>query len=399
MRNKSFSLNRKFFVLPGLALLLSPVQVFSQSSSAPVSPVNVSNPTTVVGNGTPNSCTEDAFSKAIAKAGTITFNCGSSPYTLTLTSEKTISSDTVIDGGNLVTLSGGNNVRILSIKGYYDHSTPSLTVQNLTFANGHTTDTQNTTSTAQGGAAIYRLGGTLNVINSNFLNNVAPLTGQDVAGGAISSIGGGTTTISGSDFEGNQASDGGAIGSLGSPLTIVNSTISNNTATGNGGNPGNGGNGGGIYIDGVNSYVGMAVSLSNVKVTKNKANAYGGGLFRVAYNGEPTTIDQSLFDSNSIPNQDVSMAGGLYLQGTSITMTNSTVSNNSANVAGGMYVGPGSTLSMTNDNITQNLAYIVGGGLFVDNSVSSGGALSLTIANNQANVAAPNLVNNSSLPF
>jgi len=237
------------------------------------------------------------------------------------------------------------------------------------------------------------------VVNSKFRNNVGPATGQDVAGGAIYSVGGGTTSIAGSDFEGNQASNGGAIGSLGSALTITNSTISGNTATGNGGNPGNGGNGGGICIDGVNSYFGMAVSLSGVKIANNKGNAYGGGIFRTAYNSETTTIDQSLFDSNSIPNQSPSMAGGLYLQGTSISMTNSTVSNNSANVAGGMYVGPGSTLSLSNDGVTQNTAYIVGGGLFVDNNVSASGTLSLTIANNQASAAFPDLANNSSLPF
>jgi hypothetical protein len=382
--NKS-PLNRQLALLPLLTLLLNSGQVFAQTS-----------PTTVVGNGTPGSCTEDAFTNAIAKGGNITFSCGSSPYTLVLTSEKTIASDTVIDGGNLVTLSGGNNTRILSIKSYYDHSTPSLTVQNLTLTNGHTTDVTNTTSTDQGGAAIYRLGGTLTVKHSKFLNNVGPATGQDVAGGAIYSKGGGATTISDSDFEGNQASNGGAIGSLGSALTITNSTISGNTATGNGGNPGNGGNGGGICIDGVNTYFGVAVSLSGVQVVNNKGNAYGGGIFRIAYNGEPTTIDQSSFNSNSIPNQSPSMGGGLYLQGTSISMTNSTVSKDSANVAGGMYVGSGSTLSLSNDDITQNTAYVVGGGLFVDNNVNSSGTLSVTIDNNQANTASPDLANNSS---
>jgi len=376
--NKFLSLNRQLVLLPWLTLLLS---------SGPALAI-------AVGNGTPDSCTDDAFTNAVAQGGTITFNCGSSPYTLTVNSEKTISSDTIIDGGNLVTLSGGNSHRILSIKSYYDHNDPSLTVQNLTFANG------NSSSVNDSGGAIYRLGGTLSVINSKFFNNVGPVTGQDVAGGAIYSVGGGTTSIDGSDFEGNQASNGGAIGNLGSALTITNSTISGNTATGNGGNPGNGGNGGGIYIDGVNSYFGVAVNLSGVQVTNNKGNAYGGGIFRVAYNGEPTTIDQCSFTGNSIPNQSPSLAGGLYLQGTSISMTNSTVSNNSANVAGGMYVGPYSTLSLSNDDITQNTAYVVGGGLFVDNNVSSGGTLSLTIANNQANAAAPNLANNSpSLPF
>ncbi len=387
MSSRFSSLTYQLFMSSMLALLLIPVRalaLFSASEiSSPVSAVDVSNPTTIVGNGTPSSCTEDTFTQAVAKGGKITFNCGSSPYTLVLSSEKTITSDTVIDGGNLVTLSGGNNVRILSLKSSYDQNSPSLTVQKITLANGYTTDVPNTTSTTQGGAAIYRLGGTLSVINSTFTNNVGPVTGQDVAGGAIYSVGGGTTTIVGSVFKGNQASNGGAIGSLGSALTIVNSKISDNTATGNGGNPGNGGNGGGIYLDGENSYFGVAVNLSGVKVTNNKGNAYGGGLMHVAYHGETTTIDKSSFDNNTIPNQSVSFAGGVYLQGTNITMTNSSVSKNTANGPGGMYVGPGSVLNMTNDTVAQNTAVTgLGGGLFIDNNVS-GKILNSTIAGNQ----------------
>lgn len=377
---KKFSLT---LVLP-LLLLLNPrlglASSTSQPSRSPVSSINVSQSITVVGNGTPSSCTETAFSNAVANGGTITFNCGSSPYTLVLTSEKKISSDTVIDGGNLVTLSGGNKVRILSINSYYNLSTPSLTVKNLTFTNGRTTDVLNTKSLNQGGAAIYRLGGTLTVINSYFTNNVGPVTGQDVAGGAIYSIGGGTTTIVDSVFKGNQASNGGAIGILGSSLTLINSEVSGNRATGNGGNPGNGGNGGGISIDGANN----TVNLQNVKVVNNQGNAYGAGLFRVSYYGETTTIDKSSFNNNSMLKQDVGMAGGLYLQGTNIAMTNSSVLNNTASAAGGMYIGPGSVLKLTNVTVAQNTAATsLGGGLFIDNNVN-GTILNSTIASNQA---------------
>lgn len=388
MKNHFLVLNSQFYLLPLVALFVSANRASAQST--PLSPVDVSNPTTVVGNGTPSSCTEAAFTDAVAKGGTITFNCGSSPYTLTLTSTKTITSDTVIDGGNIVTLSGGNSTRILSINSFYDKATPSLTVQNLTLANGHTTDVPNTTSTTQGGAAIYRSGGTLTVINSKFTNNVGPVTGQDVAGGAIYSVGGGTTTISGSVFQGNQASNGGAIGSLGSALTIINSEVSGNKATGNGGNPGNGGNGGGIYIDGVNSYFGVAVNFSNVRVVNNQGNAYGGGLFRIAYNGETTTIDKSSFDSNSIASHtdnSASFAGGVYLQGTKITMTNSSVSKNTADAPGGMYVGSNSELNLTNVTIANNTARTgLGGGLYIDQNVS-GKILNATIAYNQTSGA------------
>jgi len=47
--------------------------------------IDTSSPDTVVGNGTPASCTSEAFVAAVAGGGTITFDCGSAPKTITLT--------------------------------------------------------------------------------------------------------------------------------------------------------------------------------------------------------------------------------------------------------------------------------------------------------------------------
>jgi len=46
---------------------------------------DVSQPTHVIGKGTPESVTEEAFITAVAQGGVITFNGGSKPFTLTLT--------------------------------------------------------------------------------------------------------------------------------------------------------------------------------------------------------------------------------------------------------------------------------------------------------------------------
>ncbi|MBV9387064.1 MAG: hypothetical protein JOZ78_11620 [Chroococcidiopsidaceae cyanobacterium CP_BM_ER_R8_30] len=311
-------------MVAGLALVLVASPALADCS-VPISSVNTSNNSNVVGSGTPDSCTEDAFNQAINKGGTITFNCGSSPYTLTLNSTKTIKQDTVIDGGNLVTLSGGNQTRILSIDtGNFLASSPTLTVQNITLANGYGPNSPDS-GTASGGGAIYRFGGTLNVINSRFINNAGPASGQDDAGGAIYSIGTATTTIVGSDFEGNQASNGGALGNIGNNLILVNSTVNGNKATGTGGNPGNGGNGGGIYIDGNQ----QNVSLCGDQVNNNQANQYGGAFIRVTYQGNPTTIDQSTINGNSI-NTPGGFAAGIYNQGGNLNLTNSTVTNSQA---------------------------------------------------------------------
>lgn len=307
-------------------------------------PADTTRPSSVVGNGTAGSCTEGALASAIDKGGVVTFDCGPDPVTITLSSEKTVTKNTTIDGGGKVTLSGGQRTRILSIKHFYDRSEPVLTVQNLTFKDGRTTDVPNTHSTETGGAAIYRLGGTLNVFNSHFINNKGPVTGQDVAGGAIYSIGGGITTIIGSTFEGNECSNGGALGNLGNSLNVVNSSIRNNRATGTGGNPGNGGNGAGICIDGA----GTTVNICNTEVLDNSGNAYGGGIFRVSYSGEPTNIDNSIFQGNEL---SVGLGGGVYLQGTRITMNDSAITGNKAPIFPNLFQGPGATLTGSNNTI------------------------------------------------
>lgn len=82
---------------------------------------DVSNPTTVVGTGTPESCTPEILEAAIHKGGIVTFNPGSDPVTITLAHTLKIinnagvnkDGDLIIDGGGKVTLSGGGRCRIL----------------------------------------------------------------------------------------------------------------------------------------------------------------------------------------------------------------------------------------------------------------------------------------------
>jgi hypothetical protein len=318
---------------PSAAPPAPPTNPGPSSCVAPISAVNTAGNTNVVGDGTPASCTESAFEAAIAAGGVVTFNCGSSPYKLVLSSTKSITQDTVIDGGNLVTLDGGGQVRqLLMNTNNFDATTPTLTLQNITLANGHGTDSAGT-GAPTGGGAIYRYGGTLNVIHSQFMNNIGPASGQDSAGGAIYSVGVGTTTVVGSTFQGNQASDGGALGNLGASVDLVNDTIQGNQATGTGGNPGNGGNGGGVYMDGAH----IVITMCGTHIDGNQGNAYGGGLFFVddAVAGT-AAIDQSSFDGNS-----TAFAGGLYLQGATGTLTNSSVINNQVQAIDG--VGPYAT--------------------------------------------------------
>lgn len=348
--------------------------------TAPVEPADVSAPSAVVGDGSPASCTEEALRAALAGGGVIVFDCGPDPVTIPIVAELEVNADTVLDGGGVVTLDGQDSTRILAMRSSFEQETPRLTIQNLGFANGRTDDVPNTSEVDQGGAAIFKLGGSLTILNSTFANNHGPTTGQDVAGGAVFSLGGGPTIIVGSVFAGNTCSNGGAIGNLGAALVLVNSTLSQNAATGTDGNPGNGGNGGGASVDGA-----VSIDICGASFLENEGNAFGGGIFRVGPNGdEPTTIDRSVFDGNRLPDSFGSLGGGVYLQSTVITMREVSITRNESRAGGGFFVGPGAQLTLSNSTIAENTALSsLGGGLAIDGS-ATGEVVNATIAGNRA---------------
>ncbi len=337
-------------------------------------PVDTSTPTTVVGNGTPASCTEAALDAAVAAGGIVTFDCGAAPTTITVTSEVEVTVDTTIDGGGLVTLSGGQSTRIMTIASAWNLATPLLTVQNLTFTDGYTTDVVDTSATTEGGAAIFENGGSLTVIHCTFTANQCATTGEDVSGGAINGQGVGTLLVDGSTFTGNVGSNGGAIGTQDENVTVTNSVFVGNSATGNGGNPGNGGDGGAMSYDGAN----VSWTMCGDLFSQNSANASGGGIFRVAYNDEAVNIDRCTFDGNQNPTGN---AGGAYLEYATITMTNTTLSNNTANFAGGIWIGENSICQIQNDTIAYNTANL-GGGVWLAGDSITGTILNVTVADN-----------------
>jgi len=342
-------------------------------------PVDTSNPTTVVGTGTSTSCTEAAFRSAVATGGIVTFNCGGSA-TITVTSEVPVGTNTTIDGGNKITLSGGGTSRILHITSAWNVATPLLTVQNLTFTGGFTSDVLNTTSTLEGGGAIFEDGGSLTVINCTFTHNQCASTGEDVSGGAINGQGIGTLIIVGSTFSDNSGSNGGGVGTQDENVTVVNSTFANNSATGTGGNPGNGGNGGGLTYDGAH----VSLTLCGDTFTSNSANAAGGAVFRVGYNnqgGAPSivNIDRTTVDSNTVdPNQG--NAAGMYLENLELTITNTTISNNTGHYGGGLWAGQSDILALQNVTIANNTA-TGGGGIWFASDIT-GTILNCTIVGN-----------------
>jgi hypothetical protein len=275
-----------------------------------------SNPDTVVGDGTPESCTGDAFVDAVARGGVIAFDCGPDPVVITLERTAKVfndqNPDIVIDGGGKVTLSGAGRVRILyqntcdpdqvwTTSHCDDQDHPRLTVQNLTFVDG------NAKSEEEGGGAIFVRGGRLKVVNSRFFHNVCDEVGPDVGGGAVrvfdqyqdrpvyvvnSTFGG--------EGMGNVCSNGGALSSIGVSYTVINSMLLHNEAIGYGANPQRpgtpgGGSGGAIYNDG-NTFT---LSICGTVMTHNSANEGGGAIFFVSNDRSGTLIiEDSILEDN-----------------------------------------------------------------------------------------------------
>jgi hypothetical protein len=345
----------------------------------PVSLRDVSSPTAVVGDGTPASCTAATLQAAATAGGTIVFDCGPSPVTIPIASTIVFKKETVLDGGGRVALSGEGAARILLLDSGYDQTTPRLTVQRLRLQDGRSARVASD-DTASGGAAIYRDGGSLTVIDCVFLGNHAPSPGQDLAGGAIYAFGGGETVIVGSTFIGNSASNGGAVGSLNGDLTIVNSTFTDNQARGTGGNPGQGGCGGALYQDGDAE----RTTLCGVTIRGSTAGAIGGGVFRVSNFAHGSfAMDRSAVDSNTVTPAGSGNAGGLYLEDLQLAITASTISRNRAFYNGGLWINGGHA-DLTNVTVAENAATgSNGGGLWLGNG-PNGTMLNCTIANNHA---------------
>lgn len=369
----------------------------SATCTPPIQPIDVSHPATTIGTGTASSCTEVALDAAVAKAGVITFDCGG-PATISITKqiELSLTTDTTLDGGGKITLDGGGVTRILDFDSpNFRATTTTVTIQNLTLAHAKATGTPIASAPPPcsqgfgidgGGAAIWMRDGVLHVINSTFESNTGAAVGPDVGGGAIYVFGSLDITIVGSSFTNNAASNSGAVGSLFSNLTIVNDVFTGNRATGNGenyissmcsvdgGESGNGGNSGAVGMDGGETF---SVSVCGDVFEKNEANALGGAMARTPDGATAATIiDRSTFDGNSAGTG----GGAVYFHNSDLTITASTLSNNTAAGAGAIQADT-TTFTFTNDTFFGNSATKGLGGAV---SLFSGGGtlLNVTFANN-----------------
>ncbi len=312
---------------------------------------------------------------------TITFDKSLWGHTITLTSDLVIPEKNLSihgPGARILTISNrthqidvrsGSSISIygLTFKGSKDSDTPLLSNEGtLTLTNSSVSD-----NWASFGGGISN-SGTLTLTNSTITGNTA----SGGSGGGISNSG--TLTLTNSTVSGNSATDsGGGISNVWM-LTLINSIVSNNRSyagEGGGGNSsisngstltltnsiGSGkaaGGGGGIYNSG------GTLTLTNSTVSGNEAYNGGGGI----YNNSDTYHGTLILTNSNVSDNVAYAGGGIYSQGSTNTLTNSTVSGNAGGSGGGGIYNDSGMLTLTNTTVSDNSTYNGGGGIFNSNS-------------------------------
>jgi len=248
-----------------------------------------------------------------------------------------------------------------------DHAT--LTISNCSLTTNSSTYGGAISSDGSGGNA------TLAVLNSSINGNYAVFAGGGIYNEAYD---GGTATVSlmNSTVSSNTAAysdtgfavgDGGGIYNSGGTLTITDSAVSNNLAGVT--DPWPAGTGGGIVSEGT-------LTITNRTISSNQSYLAGGG---IAGSGTLTitssTVSSNLADGEH-DGQPLGLGGGIS---GSVTLINSTLTGNYANLSGGGIDGGG---AITNSTISYNS----GGGISVNGT--------LEIGNSILNASGPNISNN-----
>jgi hypothetical protein len=287
------------------------------------------------------------FDAVYGVSDTITFNPSLNGSTLFLTQGAlgltAGSGITTIQGGNQITIDGGNLSQVFQVD-----TGATLSISGLTLRGGSGGD--------GGGISNY---GTLTVSNSTFSGNSATL------GGGIYNAG--TLTVSNSTLSGNSAAGaGGSIENVGT-LTVLASTISGNSAQ----------DGAGI----VNTLYGV-LTVSNSTFTGNSARgtfSQGGAIF----NNSTLTVSNSTFSGNS----SSYAGGGIYNENPSTLMlSNSTFAGNSAGWGGGIFSNGSSpnSLILQNTIVAGNTAIYGGPDIYGSITTDNGYNLLGTGVNNSS---------------
>jgi hypothetical protein len=355
--------------------------------------------------------------------GVVEFQAGLTG-TINLTSgELVINNDVTIagPGADLLNVSGNHRGRVFDIPAPVHVDISGLTISNGQVAAGvngggiynvgrltvaDCTLSGNTTpAVVDGGSGggIFNAG-TLTAVDSTFSGNVAGGGGSGSGGGGgIANQG--TLTVVGSAFSNNFGIAGGGIDNRANRATVIDSIFRGNTSRGEGSGGAGIANFGTMTVTGSTFSGNMAMSsvgggidnfpaadmLTVVDSTfSNNSAALGGGID----NGSTLTITESTLSDNSAANGGGAIANTVGV----LTITNCSIMANSTGGPGGGIATNISTVTVNNTTISGNHASTSGGG--IDNAGYSGrGVLTITastLSNNSADIAG-GAIHNSTL--
>ncbi len=253
-----------------------------------------------------------------------------------------------------MTLTNGNGVGVDYPDGGAVYNAGTLTLTNVVVSNS-------ATGGFAGGGGIFNKS-KLNVYNSTIKNN----SSISICGGGILNNSNGNITIVGSTITNNTALAGGGLcNSNGGTVSITDTTVSYNKSA-------NGGNGGGIGNGG-------PLTITNSRIVNNESGLNGGGI----NTGSAAFFTAVITDSTISNNTAAKDGGGIYVGSNGLRMVNSTVNENTAVSGGGIFNGFGSSTIM-NSTVSKNTATgsEVGGGIMVFSGLMN--LTNLTIAYNSA---------------
>ncbi len=326
-------------------------------------------PPTIVPERRVTDCTEAGVRAAVAQGGHVILACDG--QTITLTSELVVQGELHLEGIGRVVLSGGDQTRLLRVP-----FQQRLVLQNLVLQGGRTD--------ARGGAVwLEPEAAPALMIDVDFSNNTAALSGPDIGGGAIYTQAMGLNLLR-VRATNNRASNGGALATIGTPLIIADSIFEANQATGTGGGAeegGQGGIGGAIYIDGTGA---GNFELCSGLISNNRSSAFGAGVFRYGYDSQSSRIRFTSFIGNQSSDPMRGLGAGLYHHNASLELSASTFSANAGSGGAGLFLAGALPVRIENSSFSGNVASgMLGGAIFVNGDVQAE-LLSSTLANNRA---------------
>ena len=242
------------------------------------------------------------------------------------------------------TIDGNQINRVIQVRGDFRGNGATLVLENITITGGRAI-TEDILDDGGGGIFIDNRA-TAELIDCRITDNSAANGGK---GGGIANSG--LLTVQNCTIDHNFAGHGGGISSSYAVTTIVDSTITNNTASLIGLGNVQIGSGGGVQHEGTGN-----TEITNSTITNNSAGFRGGGVI-----GEQLLVSRG-----------------------SVSITNSAISDNIANFGGGVGSNGVESFTIENTTIENNTANGSGGGLGIGNILDEVTLNNSIVRNNQA---------------